>query len=269
MTAARWLHATLSATLCLACQGRELTVFELPPATGGSGAAGAAGSLAAMTGGVGGSGGSDPGGSSGSSGAPGAPAAGSSGDLGGAGGSGGSGGAGGLPSGGAGAGGSAGMPAGMPCSVDDDCAGWRCEKPGCGAETGTCEPPVVFVPPDLMPVCGCDGVTYWNDFLRRQLGAVLASVGECRSTACACEVGADCETPFASCSHLNSGDMCGHGTGACWVLPSQCPADADAKLWRECKPPDAGEPPHPCVDTCTAIAAEKPYGQPRHGATCP
>ncbi|HEY6080874.1 MAG TPA: hypothetical protein VIW29_18800 [Polyangiaceae bacterium] len=265
-----WLAAAcaLGATALGGCQGHEIPVFDLPPANAGSG--GAAGS---------------------SGGTPVAAGAGSAAELGGSSGSGGSGGSGGggsggggSESGGAGAGaggaaagsggslagssGSGGMPPGTSCYAEADCpTSWRCEKPSCDAKQGRCEPPVVFIPPELMPVCSCDGVTYWNDELRRRAGATLASAGECSATACACEVGADCMVPFASCSHLVSDDICGRGTGACWVLPPQCPVNAD-QVWLECKPPEPGVPPPPCVDTCTAIASEKPHWQPHHGDIC-
>jgi hypothetical protein len=163
--------------------------------------------------------------------------------------------------------GAAGAAQGIPCATKAECPmGWRCEMPGCEATQGLCEPPIVIIAPELMPVCGCDGVTYWNDDVRRQADATVDTPGACRGTACACEVGADCKVPFASCSHLVTDDMCGRGIGACWVLPPQCPP-GDA-VWRECKPPDPNLPPPPCVDTCTAIASEKPHGQPHHGEMC-
>jgi len=253
-----WLAAAcaLGAAALGGCQGQEIPVFDLPRAGFGSGgAAGSSGGETPAEAGVssaagqgGSSSGNGSGGASGSGGAGGA-AAGSGGSL-------------------AGSAGSGGMPAGTSCFELADCpSGWRCEKPSCDAKQGRCEPPVVFIPPELMPVCSCDGVTYWNDELRRQAGATLASAGECAATACACEVGADCMVPFASCSHLVPGDTCGRGTGACWVLPPHCPANAD-QVWQECKPPEPGVPPPPCVDTCTAIASEKPHGQPHHADMC-
>jgi hypothetical protein len=251
------------------CEGHEIAVFDVPPG-GAAGSMSAAPSVsAAGNGGVSGGegnpgiagsvagGGSDPGGAAGATGGGGSGGGGSP-DLGGYGGvSGGSAGA-------AGAAGSAGA-ATTPCTTKAECPeNWRCEKPGCAATQGTCEPPIVFVPPEPLPVCGCDGVTYWNDAVRRQADATLDQPGECHDSACACEVGADCKVPFASCSHLIPGDQCGRGIGACWVLPQQCPPSASAD-WRECKPPDSGAPPPPCVDMCSAIASEKPYNRPHHG----
>jgi hypothetical protein len=134
---------------------------------------------------------------------------------------------------------------------------------------GECQkPPSVFCPPEPDPVCGCDGVTYWNDCIRRQTGAQVEAMGEC-SVACACEVGSDCEVPFASCAHLvQGGETChSRGPGACWVLPPKCmPNPKDAPVWQECHPPDAPSPP--CVDTCLAIASERPHARKKPGEEC-
>jgi hypothetical protein len=167
----------------------------------------------------------------------------------------------------AGEGGAAGNgaePDGTPCTDDTACLpGWHCEKTGCDAPSGVCEPKPVFLPPEPAPVCGCDGITYWNDALRRQHGAVLDAPGECRASACSCAVGADCKKEGASCSHLVApGEMCGQGTGTCWVLPSSCLPYENPLIWRECGP-SAPMPPV-CVDTCAAIRSERPHVPPYH-----
>lgn len=248
-----------SAALLLAlaaCRGREVTVFDMPMVAGSSGATGAlvAGGGASgspSSGGYGGVGGI--GGAAGAAGTAGTPEAGAAGSV--TGGSGGD----------AGMAGAGGTPSGMPCYTNDDCAGWICEKPGCDAPMGVCLPRPVFPPPDPDPVCGCDGVTYWNDDIRKTFGTTLASIGECGETACACDTGADCDVPYASCSHLlPRGEMCGKGMGACWVLPPQCVETGDPMRWRECRPPDAPDPPPPCVDTCVAIRSERPHATPHH-----
>lgn len=253
----RW--GLIAAVLVVAaCDGRELTVFDLP----GQQSAGSGGS------------------SGGSAGASADPSGGSAGSSAGAGFS--SGGSLTGPGAGFSSGGSAGMPdtggtlgfggGSTTCGSDDDCMpGWLCEMNGCDATSGECVPWPPLCPPDPAPVCGCNGVTYWNDCIRLNSRARLAASDQCRATACSCEVGADCMVAdaVASCSHLlPPGAMCGHGMGSCWVLPSQCTPNADPKMWRECKPPDAGGAPPACVDTCTAIASERPFAELKRGEPC-
>jgi hypothetical protein len=253
------LQALLLATLSLAmgCEGRELSVFELPPAVAGTaGTPSAAGSTADA-----GSGGSVSGTTSAGSSSGGA--AGGSDAF--------------EPSvGGGGFSTSGGMPGDgfgspEPCAGDMDCMpGWVCEKPGCDAPTGRCVPWPPFCSPNPAPVCGCNGVTYWNDCIRLQspFHPQLQSPDLCRANACTCEVGTDCMVPYASCSHLlPPGEMCGHGPGACWVLPLQCDPNADSKMWRECRPPDAGQLPT-CLDTCNAIATEHSYAELHRNEAC-
>jgi hypothetical protein len=244
--------------LVVACEGHELAVFDLAPAVGGT--AGASSTAGANSdAGSGGSGVS----SAGSGGSSGAPIASGGGDFTADAGAAGFFDGGGLP----GTGG--GSPA--PCGADPDCMpGWRCEKAGCDAPTGTCVPWPSICPPNPAPVCGCDGVTYWNDCIRLQSQShpQLQAADQCRANACTCEVGADCMVPYASCSHLlPPGEMCGHGMGACWVLPPQCPPGADNRMWRECRPPDAGQLPA-CLDTCNAIATEHSYAELHRGDVC-
>jgi hypothetical protein len=244
----------------VACDGREVTVFDLPAkldsagssgAGGSSSAAGAAGTTPAPP-----SGASNGGSSAGVAGL-GAGGSGSDIDIGGSNVSG----AGGLI-------GTAGVPP-TPCTTKADCApGWTCDRRGCDAPKGLCVPWPAICLPNPAPVCGCDGVTYWSDCIRLQSEAVLAGPDQCRATACTCEVGSDCNVPYASCSHLLApGEMCGHGMGNCWVLPPTCEPSADSKMWHECKPPEPGMTAK-CINTCEAIASEHSYAELHRGDTC-
>lgn len=257
-----WHWLSLASLTFVACDGREVPVFELPAHVGGvaGSSAGTSTSAGANSNSAGSSAGTDS-----------APAGSSSA------GTGGSGGGGRGPTTDGGSAGSYGNGAGMPgsagsasCSDAEPCQlGWTCERQGCDAPNGVCVPwpPDCF--PNYNPVCGCDGVTYWNDCIRLRSGARLAGSDICRASACTCEVGADCNVPYASCSHLlPPGAMCGHGEGACWVLPPVCPPPpVGAKLWLECKPPDQGGQGG-CLDMCSAIATEHSYAELHRGEVC-
>lgn len=264
MRRAGWQLLSLASLSLAACDGREMSVFELPAHVVG-GAGSAAGSSASA-------------GSAGKDTASAGSSAGTDAVTSGSGNGGATGGGGGSPSPAGGSAGSsantAGTPAsggGVSCGDKLDCMpGWICEKQGCDTPSGVCVPwpPACF--PNYNPVCGCDGVTYWNDCLRLRSGARLAGPDICRAGACTCEVGSDCNVPYASCSHLlpPGETMCGHGEGACWVLPPQCPPPPqDAKLWRECKPPDQGGMGG-CLDMCSAIATEHSYAELHRGDVC-
>lgn len=238
--------------LLAACQGREIAVFELPAVAGSSSQAGTAGVA-------------EPGatGAGGSSGAANVSTAGFStaGSLTQAGGSGG---AAGLPYD---TGGAPPLMRPPPCASDDDCQGWICDKRGCDATLGFCTPFPPFCDPDPRPVCGCDGVTYWNDCIRVQAHARFASPEQCFDTARTCEVGSDCNVPGAACGHLLPPNaLCSHAMGACWVLPSECDPAADPKRWFDCKSADGATPQ--CADTCTAIKTEHSHAELRRGDTC-
>jgi hypothetical protein len=245
--------ALTASLLAIACEGRQVAVFELPTRSGVPGPGGTAGSDGAGSGGT-----ADT--------VVGPSSSGSGGFASGAGGLGG----GGASISFAGMVGTGGM-APTTCSSEADCMpGWVCNKQGCGSPTGLCVPWPIFCPPDPAPVCGCNGVTYWNDCIRLQSPdpTEFALPGPCSATACSCEIGTDCMVAYASCSHLlPPGEMCGHGMGACWVLPPKCAPSGDSKMWRECKPPDLGEVPQ-CLDTCNAIATEHSYAELHRGDTC-
>jgi hypothetical protein len=152
-----------------------------------------------------------------------------------------------------------------PCSRNTDCHnGEECARPGC-EQIGVCQgrPPLCA---DSGPICGCDGVTYWNDCLRLQHDVPAASPGPCHQQGASSEADAgvaatcsdpsaqECPVPGAFCARLLSppDETCAQNVnapGRCWILPAgNCPPSAPSDpTWISCA--DASL----CEDPCTAI----------------
>jgi hypothetical protein len=152
---------------------------------------------------------------------------------------------------------------GRRCVTNADCpANAFCAMDSCTDDHGGCE-----LRPDLCddtvgPTCGCDGVNYWNDCLRRQAGVASSSIGECLDTAVGCSDSTAQGCPLgASCSRLLFGSNCSTSPppGTCWMLPSACPDGGSTETWTSCADPTR------CDDTCTAIRS----GVPHQLADCP
>jgi hypothetical protein len=150
---------------------------------------------------------------------------------------------------------------GAPCVESNECGplGY-CQKPSCDAPEGRCESLPVLCDNRASPVCGCDGVNYWNDCLRRRGSVEAMTPGECPTTLLPCGGRHDVPCPVAGavCAKLSSRrtDPCiAPPGGVCWVLPDECPApDAGVMLWESC-----GRFPAECTDTCSALRSERPY----------
>lgn len=142
------------------------------------------------------------------------------------------------------------------CRNSGDCdPSSLCEKSSCDAALGQCARRPVVCGPDPSPVCGCDGLTYFNDCLRRSVGAGAATRDECGQNAILCggpqAVGCP---PFASCGKLgNVGASCSD-FGLCWVLPNRC-SDGLRDEFAPC----FDGPNEPCVSACAAIESEEPH----------
>lgn len=143
-----------------------------------------------------------------------------------------------------------------PCSTSDDCpAGDYCEKENCSATLGKCKRRPSICDSNADAVCGCNGVTYWNDCLRKLSGIAAKTDGECTEGK-ECTSTTACSDPAASCALLvyEPKDCPRVSNGRCWVLPLECPTKATAGgSWRTCGPPPA------CGGLCEAIRAEIPY----------
>ncbi len=164
------------------------------------------------------------------------------------------------------------------CTSSSECGGGMfCERTRCDEVAGTCTPFPISCSGDEQPVCGCDGVSYFNDCLRRIAGVAASTPEECKANGLGCSPTKACPAD-AVCSQLAggkaaSGDPCRPGPqeGRCWVLPPTCPPASRADRWDECVPPAGTEPPTgappplglQCVDTCTAIRAGRRFSRAR------
>jgi hypothetical protein len=295
MNVPRWRAALVLATLVAGCGSDQIVVYRArDEAASGAGGARDAGALPASDsggvpspgaagiggGGAPGAGGDDamhdasptPNGAggmlpNGAGGMPGAAGAGSGGrNLGGMG-------FGGLAFGGMGSGGFPGLP--VSCSVATDCpTGWTCTKIDCAEATGICQPRPFLCDSAPIPVCGCDGVTYWNDCVRQQNGVVAAMLGQCAVGAHPCNVAGDCPVAGASCARLNpiASASCGAtGPGTCWVTPADCTAAPTGPSWTPCAGQGGqgpGQPARGCVNMCAAIRSEQQHVTAAPGPQC-
>lgn len=251
MRTMHWIGLFFTGIFVAACDGGSTT------STGGAG-----GSSTSSTSSSGGSGGTT--GGSGGSATGGEAGHGGSGMTGGAGGT--TGGSGGMGQGGGGAGGSAGGAGGSgggssggPCqwSLSNPCAdGFYCKAPGCGM--GTCQPIVQTEIGDRMPVCGCDGVTYWNDSIAASHGMAVSGPGECVPPAAVfcggfggiqCPAGASCNYEVPNKAGCGIAD----GGGYCWGMPKMCGGGIGfGPITRECGAAV-------CKDECELIKSELPW----------
>jgi hypothetical protein len=101
-------------------------------------------------------------------------------------------------------------------------------------------------------VCGCDGVSYWTDCLRKKNGVSLRSGLQCTPTVAAkcggqiqlaCPTGTDCGMQYTvstACSLV-------YPEGICWKLPDTC----GAVTWYNVRSCSAQT--EQCLSKCAAI----------------
>jgi hypothetical protein len=152
---------------------------------------------------------------------------------------------------------------GARCETNAECGdGTFCNRHYCNAAAGNCEPYPASCADDEHPVCGCDGITYFNDCLRRANGVPGSDAEECEAIARTCDPVTDpCPAGDNSFCALLSGfgsggpDCKAPTRGKCWVVPPVCPANGRSDRYDECDGPGSQH----CVKTCDAIRSKKPY----------
>jgi hypothetical protein len=179
-------------------------------------------------------------------------------------------GSGGIGSGGASNGGAGGGPPGG-CGDDDDCDDDRwCKKSSCNGR-GSCEPYGDYcVGADAVfdPVCGCDGITYWNTCTIEHEGFNIASSGECTGNnrpTCTRDDGGNSCPPREHAHCYRPVEVCGDPSpeeGFCWVLPTECPEN-EPQTERYCGGTDGQAR---CIGLCEVIDAENSFR--RDSPTC-
>lgn len=141
-------------------------------------------------------------------------------------------------------------PHGKNCAAASDCHPSEfCEYASCAATLGKCRQRGPLCPPDFNPVCGCNGVTYWNDCMRKAAAQPASTPDACGEPA-TCGAGVLCPDPEASCAQLlPSGASCSAAPVAtCWVVPKSCPGPAQTSgAYESC----GGTPV--CGSLCSAI----------------
>lgn len=142
------------------------------------------------------------------------------------------------------------------CVTNADCSSTKfCARLACGAPSGTCQARPSLCGAEPNPMCGCDGVSYFNDCLRRAAGENAASMGECDVTGLQCDATTPCP-PSARCAVLlpNQPDACEpEAVGKCWVIPADCGTDPPGDRFEACDGSVS------CAGTCDAIQAEAPF----------
>jgi hypothetical protein len=181
-------------------------------------------------------------------------------------------GTGGAGTGGAGNGGSGGMPPGG-CTDDGDCGSTQyCKKASCNAAEGSCAargPECRGDTAVFQPVCGCDGITYWNTCAIEHEGFNVASMGECTGNnrpTCTRTAGGDSCPPRDHAHCYRPVEQCGDPSptmGVCWVLPSECPEN-EPQTERYCGGTAGSQR---CIGLCEVINAENSFR--RNSPICP
>lgn len=114
------------------------------------------------------------------------------------------------------------------CKVNEDCndpagvssSSFCAKKTGDCGGIGVCTDKPTVCPDAVIPVCGCDGVTYGNECEANAVGVSVAHKGQCEPVVVACKDNAGCE-PTQLCEKRPG--ICDTAEGACVEKPVGCP----------------------------------------------
>jgi hypothetical protein len=142
------------------------------------------------------------------------------------------------------------------CKTAEDCGdGYYCDRRQRLDAYGTCLARPTVCPKDQRPVCGSDGISYYNDCLRKQRGVSFAQPEECPPiearpcgdlfTPSECPPGTFCgrlkvpsrDDPASYCAF----DILAM-PGRCWVIPDCSDEPVTREGYVPCLPPPVGGP---------------------------
>lgn len=148
---------------------------------------------------------------------------------------------------------------GSPCHYDDApslCSeGLFCQAPGC--REGSCQAPLLAGQSnqERKPVCGCDGVTYYNSNVAKVFQESVRHVDVCmpneaqlcsNTTPCKGQRRCNLELPgLAECIDVSN------AKGSCWGLPKPCGREAPMGV--------ACGLGMPCLSYCALVKGELPW----------
>jgi hypothetical protein len=149
----------------------------------------------------------------------------------------------------------------MPCTVANPMScpsGQYCSVLDCGNATGTCIARATSLTNIESPVCGCDGVSYWNATLASAAGVSLSGTpGECpRGVAKTCMAKGGCGLDLVCDLEVTSIAQCAvaSSSGICWAMPKDCPGNISNDR-HPCGAIGAGS----CMNRCLAIKNQKEF----------
>jgi hypothetical protein len=136
--------------------------------------------------------------------------------------------------------------------------GFYCNAPGCGAGFCAPKPGPAQQQKDQALVCGCDGVTYWNESIAAYQGVAVQAMGACPAgSGIACSQAMPCPSGLRCNRKATSEPACSATPdGECWGVPIAC--DPIGPQGHACSN-------MACATECTLIQSQNPW----YAGTCP